>query len=638
MNKYDKHGVLEMTKMTYNKDRNPASNPVKIQDLSFRDGHQCLFATRGRTEDMIPVAEMMDEVGFHAMETWGGATFDTMHRYLNEDPWERIRTLKKYMPKTPFFMLLRGQNVVGYRNYADDVVENFIQRACDNGMDIFRCFDALNDYRNFETAAKVVKRNGKHFQGTVCYTLTEPRMGGEVYNIDYFVNKAKELIEFGVDSICIKDMAGLIAPYDAYNLVRELKKITDLPINLHTHFTSGMGDLAIFKAIEAGVDIVDTCMSPYAYRTSQPAIEPIVISLLGTNRDTGLDIKKLSKISDKMEEVIPKYKHFDNNPKYSIIDTNVILHQTPGGMLSNLINQLKQMDALDKLDDVFVMLPKVRKDLGMIPLVTPTSQIVGVQTVNNVLFDSFEGEYAKITQEVKDLCYGLYGKTTHPINKEVQKKALKGYPRGETPITCRPGSVLEPEMDKVKEDIKDLAKDIDDLVLVALYPVTGKRFLKWKYGLTPVPKDVLPKTIEQVIKEEELITKALSGELTSKGKDNGEMLKMEVLVDGEKFMVEVPNIMGGSLKKKKKKLNKKEKKNVASSGTVLSTIPGMVVEYKFKNGDTVKAGDVVMILEAMKMMNNIEAPIDGTIEDIKLESGDLIVKDDLLFTIIPNKK
>jgi len=638
MNKYDKHGVLEMTKMTYNKDRNPASNPVKIQDLSFRDGHQCLFATRGRTEDMIPVAEMMDEVGFHAMETWGGATFDTMHRYLNEDPWERIRTLKKYMPKTPFFMLLRGQNVVGYRNYADDVVENFIQRACDNGMDIFRCFDALNDYRNFETAAKVVKRNGKHFQGTVCYTLTEPRMGGEVYNIDYFVNKAKELIEFGVDSICIKDMAGLIAPYDAYNLVRELKKITDLPINLHTHFTSGMGDLAIFKAIEAGVDIVDTCMSPYAYRTSQPAIEPIVISLLGTNRDTGLDIKKLSKISDKMEEVIPKYKHFDNNPKYSIIDTNVILHQTPGGMLSNLINQLKQMDALDKLDDVFVMLPKVRKDLGMIPLVTPTSQIVGVQTVNNVLFDSFEGEYAKITQEVKDLCYGLYGKTTHPINKEVQKKALKGYPRGETPITCRPGSVLEPEMDKVKEDIKDLAKDIDDLVLVALYPVTGKRFLKWKYGLTPVPKDVLPKTIEQVIKEEELITKALSGELTSKGKDNGEMLKMEVLVDGEKFMVEVPNIMGGSLKKKKKKLNKKEKKNVASSGTVLSTIPGMVVEYKFKNGDTVKAGDVVMILEAMKMMNNIEAPIDGTIEGIKLESGDLIVKDDLLFNVVPVKK
>ena len=638
MNKYDKHGVLEMTKMTYNKDRNPASNPVKIQDLSFRDGHQCLFATRGRTEDMIPVAEMMDEVGFHAMETWGGATFDTMHRYLNEDPWERIRTLKKYMPKTPFFMLLRGQNVVGYRNYADDVVENFIQRACDNGMDIFRCFDALNDYRNFETAAKVVKRNGKHFQGTVCYTLTEPRMGGEVYNIDYFVNKAKELIEFGVDSICIKDMAGLIAPYDAYNLVRELKKITDLPINLHTHFTSGMGDLAIFKAIEAGVDIVDTCMSPYAYRTSQPAIEPIVISLLGTNRDTGLDIKKLSKISDKMEEVIPKYKHFDNNPKYSIIDTNVILHQTPGGMLSNLINQLKQMDALDKLDDVFVMLPKVRKDLGMIPLVTPTSQIVGVQTVNNVLFDSFEGEYAKITQEVKDLCYGLYGKTTHPINKEVQKKALKGYPRGETPITCRPGSVLEPEMDKVKEDIKDLAKDIDDLVLVALYPVTGKRFLKWKYGLTPVPKDVLPKTIEQVIKEEELITKALSGELTSKGKDNGEMLKMEVLVDGEKFMVEVPNIMGGGLKKKKKKLIKKEKKNVASSGTVLSTIPGMVVEYKFKNGDTVKAGDVVMILEAMKMMNNIEAPIDGTIEGIKLESGDLIVKDDLLFNVVPVKK
>ena len=627
---FDKHGVVEMTQTKYNADRPKAANPIKIQDLSFRDGHQSLFATRGRTEDMIPFAEMMDEVGFHAMETWGGATFDTMHRYLNEDPWERLRTLKKYMPKTPFFMLLRGQNVVGYRNYADDVVESFVQRACDNGMDIFRCFDALNDYRNFETAAKVVKRNGKHFQGTVCYTLTEPRLGGEVYNIDYYINKVKELINFGVDSICIKDMAGLVAPYDAYNLVKEIKKITDIPLNLHTHFTSGMGDLAIFKAIEAGVDIVDTCMSPYAYRTSHAAIEPLVISLLGTNRDTGFDIKKLTEISNKMEEVIPKYKHLANNPKYSIIDTNVIMHQTPGGMLSNLINQLKQMDSLDKLDEVFRMLPIVRKDLGMVPLVTPTSQIVGVQTVNNVLFDSYEGEYSKITQEVKDLCYGLYGKTTKPINEEVCKKALKGYPRGEEPITCRPGSVLEPEMTKVKQEINGLAKDIDDELTVALYPITGKRFLNWKYGLKPVPKDVLAKTTKDVAKEEELITKALSGELTSNGKAKSGMMQMDVFVDGEKFSVEIPN---EKMPARSKKKNKKNKKQVESTGEVTSSIPGMIVEYKMKNGDKVKAGDVVLVVEAMKMMNNIEAPIDGNLKDINLDTGDLIVKGDLLFSI-----
>ena len=637
--KYDKHSAVEMTKINYDANRPPADNPIKIQDLSFRDGHQSLFATRGRTEDMIPMAEMMDEVGFHAIETWGGATFDTMHRYLNEDPWERIKILKKYMPKTPFFMLLRGQNIVGYRNYSDDVVESFVQRACDNGMDIFRCFDALNDYRNFETAAKVIKRNGKHFQGTVCYTLTEPRLGGEVYNIEYYLGKVNELVNFGVDSICLKDMAGLVSPYDAYNLVSEIKKITDTPINLHTHFTSGMGDLAIFKAIEAGVDIVDTCMSPYAYRTSHSAIEPLVISLLGTNRDTGLDIKKLSEISAKMEEVIPKYKHLANNPKNSIIDIDVILHQTPGGMLSNLINQLKQMDSLNKLDEVFRMLPKVRKDLGMIPLVTPTSQIVGVQTVNNVLFDSYEGEYSKITEEVKDLCYGLYGKTTLPINEEVRKKALKDYPRGEEPISCRPGSVLEPEMEKIKEDVKDLAKNIDDELIVALYPVTGKRFLKWKYDLAPIPKDVIPKTFADVKRDDELVAKALSGELTANNQAKTGMTQMEVFVDGEKFVVEIPDSrVSAKAKNGKKKKKKKSGSENESTGAVTSAIPGMIVEYKKKIGDEVKAGDLVVIVEAMKMMNNIGAPIDGVLKDISLESGDLITKGDLLFTVEPKKK
>ncbi len=635
--KYDKHGLLEMAPVYFDTDRPKAENPIKINDLSLRDGHQSLFATRGRTDDMIPVAEMMDNVGFNFVETWGGATFDAMHRYLAEDPWERLRTLKKHMPKTPFMMLLRGQNVVGYRNYADDVVQAFVQRAIDNGMDVFRCFDALNDYRNFETAAKVIKDNGKHFQGVVCYTLDQPRLGGDVYNMDYYLDKVKELIEFGVNSICIKDMAGLVAPYDIYNMIREIKKITNIPVNLHTHFTSGMGDLAIFKAIEAGVDMVDTCIGPYAYRTSHAAVEPLIMSLLGTNRDTGLDINKVNAIAEEMEKYIPKYRHLDNNPKYAITDINVLLHQTPGGMLSNLVNQLKAMDALDKLDDVFRLLPKVRKDLGNIPLVTPTSQIVGVQTVNNVLFDSYEGEYAKITQEVKDLCYGLYGKTTLPINPEVQKKALKGYPRGEEPITARPGSILEPEMDEVRKKFGDLAKDEDDLVLCALYPVTGKRFLKWKYGLEEIPEEMKPKTMEQVKKEAEIVRKALAGELTSK-KSNGNGRELEVTVDGETFTVEIndPNAVPGPSLPQIRRKKKAGIKEVEKTGSLTAPLPGMIVEYKKAVGDKVNAGETLVVIEAMKMMNNIDSTVDGVVKEVKFEASDSVSKGDVIMVIEPS--
>ena len=531
-------------------------------------------------------------------------------------------------------MLLRGQNIVGYRNYADDVVSAFVQRAIDHGMDIFRCFDALNDYRNFETAAKVIKDNGKHFQGVVCYTLTEPRLGGEVYNMDYYLTKVKELIEFGVDSICIKDMAGLIAPYDIYNIIREIKKITDLPINLHTHFTSGMGDLSLFKAIEAGVDIVDTCIGPYAYRTSHPAVEPLIMALLGTNRDSGMDIKKITAISDEMEKYIPKYRHLDNNPKYSIIDINVLLHQTPGGMLSNLVNQLKSMDALDKLEEVFRLLPIVRKDLGSIPLVTPTSQIVGVQTVNNVLFDKEEGEYAKITKEVQDLCYGLYGKTTCEINPKVRQKALKDYPRGEKPIDVRPGSILDSELEKVKEDFKEIAQNTDDEILCALYPVTGKRFLKWKYGKEEIPSEVKPKTMDEVKKEQELIRKALSGELTSKRSKNSR--ELSVKVDGEEFIVEIddPNASGSPQFRKRKK--KDTVKDANTSGSLVAPIPGMVVEYKKKVGDTVKPGETVVVLESMKMMNNLDASVGGVVKKIKFQSGDSVSKGDILMIIEPN--
>jgi oxaloacetate decarboxylase alpha subunit/pyruvate carboxylase subunit B len=664
-----------MTPMNYDVKRPKAANPVKVMDLSLRDGHQSLFATRGRTEDMIPVAELMDQVGFWAVETWGGATFDTMHRFLNEDPWERIRTLKRYFKKTPFSMLLRAQNLVGYRNYADDLANAFMDRACENGMDVFRTFDALNDYRNFQTVVPKIKEYGKHFQGCICYSMTEPRLGGDVYNLDYYVGKAKELEAMGADSICIKDMAGLIAPYDAYQLVKAMKAAVKAPIHLHSHFTSGMSPMSHLKAIEAGVDIIDTCMTPYAYRTSHAAIEPLVMALLGTNRDTGFDIKLLARINEILEkEVMPKYKHLLDDSKVSVIDINVLLHQTPGGMLSNLVNQLRDMGALDKIGEVYKELPRVRKELGQIPLVTPTSQIVGIQTVNNVLFDTAEERYKMITGQVKDLCYGLYGKTAVPIDPEVQKKALKGYERGEEPITCRPAEVLEPELAKAKAEIGDLAVDMDDLVLYALYPVTGKKFLQWKYGKEDPPAAVKPITMDQVKKRDALVKKALAGELVEKKKDapaKGENLRtFNVFVDNEYFEVGVDEVGGSPILKYAQQIHLSgglpaaapaqpaavaaptpaaptpaaavEKKAAgpapgpaaATAGTPLSApMPGMIVKYEKKLGDTVNEGETVVILEAMKMENALGAPATGTIKAINYASGDSVAKGDVLCVI-----
>jgi len=655
---------VTMTAMNYANDRPAAANPVKIMDLSLRDGHQSLFATRGRTEDMIPVAEMMDEIGFWAIETWGGATFDTMHRFLNEDPWERLRTLKRYIKKTPFSMLLRAQNLVGYRNYADDLATAFVERAAENGMDVFRTFDALNDYRNFETVVKQIKKSGKHFQGCICYSLTEPRLGGDVYNLKYYVDRAKALDDMGADSICIKDMAGLIAPYDAYAIVKALKEVTKTPIHLHSHFTSGMASMSHLKAIEAGCDIIDTCMTPYAYRTAHPAIEPLVMSLLGTNRDTGFDIKKLFAINEVLEkEVMPKYKHLMDDSKCSIIDINVLLHQTPGGMLSNLVNQLREMDALDKIDQVYKELPKVRKDLGQIPLVTPTSQIVGIQTVNNVLFDTPEERYKMITAQVKDLCYGLYGKTAVPINPEVQKKALKGYARGEEPITCRPAEVLEPELEKAKKEIGDLAKDIDDLVLYAIYPVTGKKFLEWKYGKTPAPPEVMPITLDDVKKRDELVAKAKAGKLiepkATAPEKSANVRTFNVFVDSEYFSVEVdptgdfqpmvaaaprPAAPAAAAPAAAPKAaaapaaaaapKAAAPAPVVEGGTpLLAPMPGMIIKNVVNVGDTVKVGDPVVILEAMKMENSLGSPCDGTVKALNFGTGDSVAKDTVLAII-----
>lgn len=454
-------------------------NPVKIQDNTFRDGHQSLFATRMRTEDMLPVAEEMDQMGFWAMEVWGGATFDTMHRFLGEDPWERPRILKKVIKKTPFSMLLRGQNLVGYRNYPDDVARAFVEKACEVGIDVFRVFDALNDFRNFKTCVEVIKANGKHFQGAICYSLTQRRMGGEVFHLHYYLEKARRLEDMGADSICIKDMAGLISPYDAYELVSGLKQTVSVPIHLHTHYTSGMASMAYLKAVEAGVDILDCCMAPFALRTSQPAVEPIVAALYGTQWDTGLDLKALLHLSAKLEPIAQKYTHLLDTTRVAVIDVGVLEHQIPGGMISNLVSQLKENNNLHRLQEVYEELPATRRELGTPPLVTPTSQIVGVQAVLNVLF----GRWKMIANQVKDLCFGLYGETPTPIDPEVRKKALKGYKRGSEPYTGRPADILEPELEGVRQNLGDLAKTEEDVLVAALYPTTGKEFLEKKYRL-----------------------------------------------------------------------------------------------------------------------------------------------------------
>ena len=659
----EKHGKLTAGMVEENLE---VTNPVNIQDLTFRDAHQSIFATRGRTEDMIPIAEKMDEVGFWAMGVWGGATFDTMHRFLGEDPWERPRTLKKYLKKTPLQMLLRGQNLVGYRNYADDLAEIFVERAAENGIDVFRVFDAVNDLRNFETVVPVIKKMGMHFQGAICYSLTEPRMGGAVYNIDYYVNKAKELEDMGADTVCIKDMAGLISPYDAYMLVKALKQKVKVPIHLHSHFTSGQSCMGLLKAIEAGVDIVDTVLSPWGYRTSHPAVEPLVMTLKGTSRDPGFDINLLAELNEYLEEITPKYRHLLDDTKLSIIDLNVLLHQTPGGMLSNLVNQLRDMDALDRIDEVFAELPRVRKELGQVPLVTPTSQIVGIQTVNNVLFDTEDERYKMITAQVKDLCYGLYGETPVPIDPDVQKKALTGYERGEKPITTRPADVLEPELDRAKEVAGDLAKDIDDLLIVALYPTTGVRFLKWKYGKEDVPDEVKPKTLEQAEAEERLIALAKAGKLVEKvekpapGKGPG-LRTFNVFVDGEYFEVEVDELGGAPMVTAvtpampqvavapmpapaapapaappvpvAAAAEPAAKPAVEGGTAVEAPMPGMIIRYEANEGDAVSEGDVVLILEAMKMENSIAAPVAGTVLSAPFKSGDSVQKGDVLAVI-----
>ena len=481
-----------------------ARKPIKITDTTLRDGHQSSLATRMRTEDMVPIAAELDEMGFHSVEMWGGATFDVTHRFLGEDPWERVRTLKKLMPKTPFQMLLRGQNLVAYRNHPDDLVEAFIEKSAEVGIDIFRVFDAVNDERNFETAFKAIRKAKKHIQGTICYSLTERKMGGAVFNLNYYLEKARILEEMGSNSLCIKDMAGLLAPYDAYELIKALKKAVKIPIQLHTHYTSGMASMTYLKAIEAGVDIVDTALAPFALRSSQPAVEPLVVALEGTPWDPHLDLSRLLKLGESLELVAPKYRDFLDTTKMAVIDTGVLKHQIPGGMISNMVSQLRQQKAVHRIDEVYAELPQTRKDLGYPPLVTPTSQIVGVQAVLNVLF----GRYKMVSMETQDYVFGLYGKSPVPISDDVKKTVLRGYKKGKEPITRRPADLISPELEKAREESKAFARDLFDVLLYALYPKTGIEFLKWKYGIEPMPDKVKAKTLEDIKKEDEAMAKA----------------------------------------------------------------------------------------------------------------------------------
>ncbi|WP_407392752.1 sodium-extruding oxaloacetate decarboxylase subunit alpha [Methanobrevibacter sp.] len=566
---------------------------VRFTETALRDAHQSLLATRMRTRDMIPIAEEMDKVGYFSVEAWGGATFDSCIRFLNEDPWERLRQLKSEFNHTPIQMLLRGQNLVGYKHYPDDIVTKFVEKSYENGVDIFRIFDALNDIRNMEKAIKVAKEQGAHVQGTISYTISP------VHTLDDFVDLAKNLEALDCDSVAIKDMAGLITPTAAYDLVSKLKEETDLLVDLHCHCTSGMTPISYYAACQAGVDILDTAISPLAWGTSQPPTESIVAALQGTEFDTGLDLNLLNHIKKYFMDIKEKYLGI-LDPISESIDTDVLLYQIPGGMLSNLISQLKEQNALDRYNDVLEEMPRVRKDMGYPPLVTPTSQIVGIQSVMNVL----GGErYKNASNEVKEYMKGMYGKPPAPVNPEISKKIIGD----EEVITCRPADLLEPEFDKYKKEgeKEGFVKSDEDVLTYALYPApnAGPRFLK---GEAEEEELAAPRTVE----------------------DEGIGIPTEysVEVDGDVFDVKIMPTgfmeVGGASEPKE-----------AIPGALPSPINGSVIKLSVNVGDKVTAGSTVCVIEAMKMENDIQAEEDGVVEEIMVSPGDAVSIGDTLMVI-----
>lgn len=563
---------------------------VKLTETVFRDAHQSLLATRMRTRDMLPIAELLDQVGYFSMEVWGGATFDTCIRYLNEDPWERLRALKLAMPNTQMQMLLRGQNLVGYRHYADDVVEKFVEKAAKNGVDVFRIFDAVNDIRNMEKSIRVAKRMGAHVQGAVCYTISP------VHTIEQFTEFTVRLAEMDCDSICIKDMAGLISPHYASELVRSIKREVNLPVCLHTHCTAGLAHMSYLAAVEAGADILDTAISPLSGGSSQPSTESVVAAFRETPYDTGLDLELLTEIKRYFDKLMDVYAPVFN-PIAAKIDTNVLVYQVPGGMLSNLVSQLIEQKAIDRYDEVLAEIPRVRADLGYPPLVTPTSQIVGTQAVLNVL----TGErYKVVPKEVRDYVKGLYGRPPAEIDPKIRMKILED----EEPITVRPADLMPPEYESaVREvDALGLAKKEEDYLTYALYPQIAIKFLKGQAT------------------EEPLVKKDTKAAVAVKG---GAPVAFNVEVDGEAYIVKVAPV-GISIQESQPK---------APRDGVTVPMQGVLIRYKVKKGDRVNKGDVVAILEAMKMENPVYADRSGTVKEIYIETGKTVSPGDVLMSI-----
>ena len=610
---------------------------IHITELVLRDGHQSLIATRMRTEDMLPIAKQLDNIGFWSLEAWGGATFDACVRFLKEDPWERLTKLRKALPNSQINMLLRGQNLLGYRHYSDDVVQAFVQKSADNGVDVFRIFDAMNDVRNMREAILAVKKVKKHAIGTISYT-TSP-----VHDIAYFVSMAKQLEEMGADSIGIKDMAGILTPTIAGDLVKAVNAAVKLPIHVHSHATSGFANIALMKAVENGASVIDTCNSSFGEGASHPSTESMVAALKGTPYDTGLDLVKLQEITAYFREVRKKYWQYESD--FTGVDTRVLVNQVPGGMISNLSNQLKEQGALDKMDAVLAEIPRVRQDLGYPPLVTPTSQIVGTQAVLNVMTGA---RYKSITNEVKNYFLGQYGKAPSPVNDEIKKLAVGN---GEV-ITCRPADLLEPEMAKLQAEAERIAHSDEDVLTYAMFPDIGKTFLQERNAGSLKPEALLTKETAQTsaaryAPNEFKVT--LHGEtfhikLTGSGHAGEEKRPFYVSVDGiaEEVIVETLSeveVSGGGKTGGKKKTESKTssgRPRPSHAGCVTTAMPGTIVAVKVQVGDKVTAGDGVLVIEAMKMENEIQASKTGTVVAVHVTKGDTVTPDESLLEIQPD--
>lgn len=592
--------------------------PLGITELVLRDAHQSLLATRLRIEDMLPVADKLDRVGFWSMESWGGATFDACIRYLGEDPWERIRRLKAAMPNTRQQMLFRGQNILGYRHYADDVVRRFVERAAVNGVDVFRIFDAMNDMRNLETAIKATLEVDRHAQGTIAYTVSP------VHTVELWVDLARQIQDMGAHSVCIKDMAGLLRPYVAFDLVSRLKETLEIPVHMQCHATTGMSTATYLKAIEAGIDNVDCAVSSMSMTYGHSATESLVAILEGTDRDTGLDITLVEEIAAYFRQVRRRYARFEGSLRG--VDSRILVAQVPGGMLTNLENQLREQNATDRFDEVLEEIPRVREDLGYIPLVTPTSQIVGTQAVINVL----TGErYESVTRETEGVLKGEYGATAAPVNEALQKQVLEG----EEPITCRPADLLEPELEALSDELHGLAKergirlagdDIDDVLTYALFPQVGLKFLENRdkpEAFEPPPGEEEPAT--QATPDRSAAPAAASGPATYDVKVNGKSYRVEVAESGTVTAAEPQSRSADT--------------SPAAGGGEGDVVPaglaGTVVKVLVQPGDRVSAGQAVLVIEAMKMETEISAPQDGEVKRIHVAAGDAVATGDPLVSI-----